>query len=65
MLGKPSPYDLGAAELFRPVEDGVSQEVIMAHPEQVDMLVLGSGEASTYLASHLAHAGQRTAVVER
>jgi pyruvate/2-oxoglutarate dehydrogenase complex dihydrolipoamide dehydrogenase (E3) component len=37
----------------------------MAQPERVDMLVLGSGEAGTYPASHLAPAGQRTAVVER
>lgn len=37
----------------------------MAQSEQVDMLVLGSGEAGKYLAWHMAHAGQRTAVVER
>ncbi|MGH8071268.1 MAG: FAD-dependent oxidoreductase, partial [Candidatus Entotheonellia bacterium] len=37
----------------------------MAQPERVDVLVLGSGEAGKYLAWHLAHAGQRTAVVER
>ena len=37
----------------------------MAQPERVDMLVLGSGEAGKYLAWHMAHAGHRTAVVER
>jgi pyruvate/2-oxoglutarate dehydrogenase complex dihydrolipoamide dehydrogenase (E3) component len=37
----------------------------MAQPERVDILVLGSGEAGKYLAWHMAHAGQRTAVVER
>ena len=29
----------------------------MAHPERVDVLVLGSGEAGKYLASHLAQPG--------
>ena len=37
----------------------------MAQSEQVDVLVLGSGEAGKYLAWHMAQAGQRTAVVER
>ena len=37
----------------------------MVQPERVDMLVLGSGEAGTYLAWHMAHDGHRTAVVER
>jgi hypothetical protein len=37
----------------------------MVQPERVDMLVLGSGEAGKHLAWHLAHAGHRTAVVER
>jgi pyruvate/2-oxoglutarate dehydrogenase complex dihydrolipoamide dehydrogenase (E3) component len=37
----------------------------MAQSEQVDILVLGSGEAGKYLAWHMAHAGHRTAVVER
>jgi pyruvate/2-oxoglutarate dehydrogenase complex dihydrolipoamide dehydrogenase (E3) component len=37
----------------------------MAQPERVDILVLGSGEAGKYLAWHMAHAAQRTAVVER
>ena len=37
----------------------------MAQSERVDMLVLGSGEAGKYLAWHMAHAGHRTAVVER
>jgi pyruvate/2-oxoglutarate dehydrogenase complex dihydrolipoamide dehydrogenase (E3) component len=51
--------------VFRTFGDGASQEVIMAQPEQVDVLVLGSGEAGKYLAWHMAHAGHRTAVVER
>jgi pyruvate/2-oxoglutarate dehydrogenase complex dihydrolipoamide dehydrogenase (E3) component len=37
----------------------------MAQPEQVDILVLGSGEGGKYLAWHMAHAGHRTVVVER
>jgi pyruvate/2-oxoglutarate dehydrogenase complex dihydrolipoamide dehydrogenase (E3) component len=37
----------------------------MAQAERVDVLVLGSGEAGKYLAWHMAHAGHRTAVVER
>jgi pyruvate/2-oxoglutarate dehydrogenase complex dihydrolipoamide dehydrogenase (E3) component len=37
----------------------------MAQPERFDILVLGSGEAGKYLAWHMAHAGHRTAVVER
>jgi pyruvate/2-oxoglutarate dehydrogenase complex dihydrolipoamide dehydrogenase (E3) component len=38
---------------------------MMAQSERVDVLVLGSGEAGKYLAWHMAHAGHRTAVVER
>ncbi len=34
-------------------------------PEQIDILVLGSGEGGKYLAWHMAHSGRRTAVVER
>jgi pyruvate/2-oxoglutarate dehydrogenase complex dihydrolipoamide dehydrogenase (E3) component len=41
------------------------KECIMAQAERVDVLVLGSGEGSKYLAWHLAQSGQRTAVVER
>jgi pyruvate/2-oxoglutarate dehydrogenase complex dihydrolipoamide dehydrogenase (E3) component len=37
----------------------------MSQSEQVDILVLGSGEAGKYLAWHMAHAGHWTAVVER
>src|ERR1700757_4006515 len=37
----------------------------MAGPEQIDALILGSGEGGKYLAWHLAKSGQRTAVVER
>jgi pyruvate/2-oxoglutarate dehydrogenase complex dihydrolipoamide dehydrogenase (E3) component len=37
----------------------------VAQVEQVDVLVLGSGEAGKYLAWHMAHAGHRAAVVER
>ncbi len=37
----------------------------MAHAEQFDILILGSGEAGKYLAWHMARAGRRTAVVER
>src|SRR5882724_8732940 len=37
----------------------------MAQPERFDIVVLGSGEAGKYLAWHMAHAGDRTAVVER
>jgi pyruvate/2-oxoglutarate dehydrogenase complex dihydrolipoamide dehydrogenase (E3) component len=37
----------------------------MAHAEQFDILILGSGEAGKYLAWHMARAGHRTAVVER
>src|SRR5688572_21380964 len=51
--------------MFRAFGDGVSQEVIMAQAEPVDILVLGSGEAGKYIAWHMAHAGYRTAVVER
>jgi pyruvate/2-oxoglutarate dehydrogenase complex dihydrolipoamide dehydrogenase (E3) component len=38
---------------------------MMAQAEPVDILVLGSGEAGKYVAWHMAHAGYRTAVVER
>ena len=35
------------------------------HPEQVDVLTLGSGQGGKLLAWHMAQAGRRTAVVER
>src|SRR4029450_12061389 len=65
ILEKPAPGDRDVAGLFRTFADGASQEVIMAQSERVDVLVLGSGEAGKYLAWHMAHAGHRTAVVER
>jgi pyruvate/2-oxoglutarate dehydrogenase complex dihydrolipoamide dehydrogenase (E3) component len=37
----------------------------MSQPERFDILVLRSGEGGKYLAWHMAHAGRRTAVVER
>src|ERR1700751_3921436 len=37
----------------------------MSEPQRYDVLVLGSGAGGKVLAWHLAHAGQRTAVVER
>src|ERR1700756_3742602 len=37
----------------------------MPQPEQVEMLILGSGEAGKFLAWHMAKSGHRTAVVER
>jgi pyruvate/2-oxoglutarate dehydrogenase complex dihydrolipoamide dehydrogenase (E3) component len=37
----------------------------VSQPEQFDILVLGSGAAGKLLAWHMAHAGYRTAVVER
>lgn len=37
----------------------------MAQPEQVDVLVLGSGQGGKLLAWHLAKSGKRVAVVER
>ena len=37
----------------------------MTHPEQYDVVVLGSGEAGKYLAWTLASEGKRVAVVER
>jgi pyruvate/2-oxoglutarate dehydrogenase complex dihydrolipoamide dehydrogenase (E3) component len=37
----------------------------MSQPEWFDILILGSGEGSKYLAWHMAHSGRRTAVVER
>jgi NADPH-dependent 2,4-dienoyl-CoA reductase/sulfur reductase-like enzyme len=65
ILEKPAPGDRDVAGLFRTFADGARQEVIMAQSERVDVLVLGSGEAGKYLAWHMAHAGHRTAVVER
>jgi pyruvate/2-oxoglutarate dehydrogenase complex dihydrolipoamide dehydrogenase (E3) component len=37
----------------------------MPHSEQVDVLILGSGQGGKHLAWHLARSGRRTAVVER
>jgi pyruvate/2-oxoglutarate dehydrogenase complex dihydrolipoamide dehydrogenase (E3) component len=37
----------------------------MSHPEQFEILILGSGEAGKLLAWHMARSGRRTAVVER
>ena len=37
----------------------------MSGSEQVDALVLGSGQGGKVLAWHMARAGRRTAVVER
>ena len=37
----------------------------MSHPEQFDILILGSGQGGKLLAWHMAQTGQRTAVVER
>jgi pyruvate/2-oxoglutarate dehydrogenase complex dihydrolipoamide dehydrogenase (E3) component len=37
----------------------------MSEPEQLDMLVLGSGEGGKFLAWHMSKSGHRTAVVER
>ena len=37
----------------------------MLEPEQVEILILGSGEGGKYLAWHMAQSGRRTAVVER
>jgi pyruvate/2-oxoglutarate dehydrogenase complex dihydrolipoamide dehydrogenase (E3) component len=37
----------------------------MAQPEQVEVLIFGSGAAGKLLAWHLAQSGKRTAVVER
>src|ERR1700723_42841 len=34
-------------------------------PEQVEVLILGSGQGGKFLAWHLARSGRRTAVVER
>src|SRR4029453_16045607 len=48
-----------------PSDNPAGGEGIMAQPERVDMLVLGSGAAGKLLAGHRAHAGSRTAVVER
>src|SRR3981081_2691533 len=39
--------------------------MLMAQPEQYDVIVVGSGEGGKYLAWHLAKAGRRTIVVER
>jgi pyruvate/2-oxoglutarate dehydrogenase complex dihydrolipoamide dehydrogenase (E3) component len=38
---------------------------IMSQPEQLDILVLGSGKSGKLLAWHMAQSGARTAVVER
>jgi hypothetical protein len=53
------------AEPTAPSDNPAGEEGIMAQPERVDMLVLGSGAAGKLLAGHRAHAGSRTAVVER
>src|SRR5262245_35232720 len=53
------------AEPTAPSDNPAGEEGIMAQPERFDMLVLGSGEGAKRLAWHLAHAGYRTAVVER
>ena len=37
----------------------------MAQPEQLEILVIGSGEAGKWITWELASAGRRTAVVER
>jgi pyruvate/2-oxoglutarate dehydrogenase complex dihydrolipoamide dehydrogenase (E3) component len=37
----------------------------MSQPERYEALILGSGEGGKFLAWHLAHSGQRTAVIER
>src|SRR5262245_20232271 len=37
----------------------------MSHPEEYDVLILGSGQGGKQLAWHLARSGQRVAVVER
>src|SRR5215471_8859221 len=37
----------------------------MSHPEQFDMLILGSGKSGKLLAWHMAQSGRRVAVVER
>jgi pyruvate/2-oxoglutarate dehydrogenase complex dihydrolipoamide dehydrogenase (E3) component len=37
----------------------------MPEPERYDVVIVGSGEGGKYLAWHMAHAGQRTAVIER
>src|SRR5215469_4786878 len=39
--------------------------MFMSHAEQLDLLVLGSGEGGKFLAWHMAKSGKRTAVVER
>src|ERR1700726_4206716 len=38
---------------------------LMSHPEQFEILILGSGEGGKLLAWHMARSGRRTAVVER
>jgi pyruvate/2-oxoglutarate dehydrogenase complex dihydrolipoamide dehydrogenase (E3) component len=40
-------------------------ESVMADPERIEILVIGSGEAGKWLAWEMAAAGRRTAVVER
>src|SRR6516225_7443683 len=37
----------------------------MSHPEQFEVLILGSGQGGKLLAWHMARSGRRTAVVER
>jgi pyruvate/2-oxoglutarate dehydrogenase complex dihydrolipoamide dehydrogenase (E3) component len=41
------------------------KESKMSQTEQLEMLILGSGEGGKFLAWHMAHSGHRTAVVER
>jgi pyruvate/2-oxoglutarate dehydrogenase complex dihydrolipoamide dehydrogenase (E3) component len=48
-----------------PANPGDSKEEIMAHPEEYEVVVLGSGAAGKLLAWALASRGRRTAVVER
>jgi hypothetical protein len=57
-----SPTNEGS---LAPSDTPEAEEGIMAHPERCDIVVLGSGEAGQYPAWHMAHAGSRTAVVER
>src|ERR1700747_946468 len=41
------------------------KESKMSQTEQLEMLILGSGEGGKFLAWHMARSGHRTAVVER